>query len=53
RVWHWQKYLEATDEEKLAKLYGYYKEYGSLLNAVKYINLRNPQETVPRPIDKY
>jgi hypothetical protein len=49
----WQKYLEATDEEKLAKLYGYYKEYGSLLNAVKYINLRNPQETVPRPIDKY
>lgn len=49
----WQKYLEATDEEKLAKLYGYYKEYGSLLNGAKYIDLRNPQETVPRPIDKY
>ncbi len=49
----WQKYLEATDEEKLAKLYGYYKEHGSLSGGVKYINLRNPQETVPRPIDKY
>jgi hypothetical protein len=49
----WQKYLEATDEEKLAKLYGYYKEYGSLLNGVKYINLRNPQDKVPQPVDKY
>jgi hypothetical protein len=49
----WQRYLEATDEEKLAKLYGYYKEHGSLLNGVKYINLRDPQETVPRPVDKY
>ena len=49
----WQKYLEATDEEKLAKLYGYYKEHGSLLNGAKYINLRNPQDNVPQPIDKY
>jgi len=49
----WQRYMEATDEEKLAKLYGYYKEYGTLLNSVKTINLRNPQDHVPQPIDKY
>lgn len=49
----WQRYLEASDEEKLAKLYGYYEEYGSLLDGVKYINLRDPQVTVPQPVDKY
>jgi len=49
----WQRYLEATDEEKLAKLYGYYKECGSLLGGAKYINLRDPQGTIPQPIDKY
>ena len=49
----WQRYMEATDEEKLAKLYSYYKEYGTLLNSVKIINLRNPQDHVPQPIDKY
>jgi len=49
----WQQHLEATDEEKLAKLYGYYKEYGSLLGGAKYINLRNPQDNIPLPIDKY
>jgi len=48
----WQQFLEAKDEEKLAKLYSYYKEYGSLDNA-KYINLRDPQQTIPTPIDKY
>lgn len=49
----WQRYLEATDEEKLAKLYAYYKEYGSLSGGVKYINLRDPQDNVPQPVDKY
>ncbi len=49
----WQRYLETTDEEKLAKLYTYYKEYGSLSGGVKYINLRNPQDNVPQPVDKY
>ncbi len=49
----WQRYLEATDEDKLAKLYSYYKEYGSLLGGAKYINLRDPQETIPLPVDKY
>lgn len=49
----WKRYLEATDEQKLAKLYGYYKKYGSLQNRVKYINLSEPQGSVPLPIDKY
>jgi hypothetical protein len=49
----WHKFLEATDEEKLSKLYSYYKEYGTLLGGAKYINLRDPQNTVPLPIDKY
>jgi len=49
----WQKHLEATDEEKLAKLYSYYKEYGSLLGGAKYINLRDPQDNIPQPIDRY
>jgi hypothetical protein len=49
----WQRYLEATDEEKLAKLYGYYKEHGSLSGGVKYINLRDPRDSISQPIDKY
>ncbi len=49
----WQRYLEATDEDKLAKLYSYYKEYGSLLGGAKYINLRDPQDNIPQPVDKY
>jgi hypothetical protein len=49
----WQKHLESTDEHKLAKLYEYYKTHGSLLGGVKYINLRDPQDNIPLPIDKY
>ena len=49
----WQQYLESTDEQKLAKLYEYYKKHGSLLGGVKYINLRDPQDNIPLPIDKY
>ena len=52
-VGSWQRYLESTDQQKLAKLYSYYMEYGSLLGDVKYINLQDPQETIPQPIDKY
>jgi len=52
-VGKWQRYLESTDEDKLAKLYSYYKEYGTLLNVAKYINLRDPQDNIPLPIDKY
>lgn len=49
----WQRYLEATDEEKLARLYSYYHENGTLLNGVRYINLRDPQEKTLQPIDRY
>jgi len=52
-VGKWQHHLESTDEQKLAKLYGYYKEYGTLSGGVKYINLRDPQDKIPLPIDKY
>ncbi|MCK4888209.1 MAG: hypothetical protein KAS96_12535 [Planctomycetes bacterium] len=49
----WHRYMESPDEEKLAKLYGYYKEYGSLLHGVKFINLREPTDRISKPIDKY
>jgi len=52
-VGKWHQYLESTDEQKLGKLYGYYKEYGTLSGGVKYINLRDPQDNIPLPIDKY
>jgi hypothetical protein len=52
-VGKWQRYLESTDEQKLAKLYVYYKEYGTLSGGAKYINLRDPQDNIPLPIDKY
>jgi len=49
----WQKYLESTDEQKLAKLYGYYKEKGTLSGRVQFINLRDPRDNIPLPIDRY
>ena len=49
----WQQYLESTDEQKLAKLYEYYRKHGSLSGGVKYINLKDPQDNIPLPIDKY
>jgi len=55
-VGKWQRHLESTDEQKLAKLYGYYKKHGSLLGSVtgvKYINLCDPQDNIPLPIDKF
>jgi len=52
QVGAWHRYLEASDEEKLAKLYNHYKEYGTLMN-VKYIKLNDPQQVVPRPTDRY
>jgi hypothetical protein len=52
-VGKWQRYLESTDEQKLAKLYSYYREYGTLLNGAKYINLRDPQDNIPLPTDNY
>lgn len=52
-VGKWQRHLESTDEQKLAKLYSYYKKHGSLSGPVKYINLKDPQNNIPLPIDKY
>lgn len=52
-IGEWATRFEAKDEQKLAKLYTYYREYGSLSAGVKYINLCDPQDKVPQPIDKY
>jgi hypothetical protein len=52
-VGKWQQHLESTDEQKLAKLYSYYKENGTLSGDAKYINLCDPQDDIPLPIDKY
>lgn len=52
-IGEWAKHLEAKDEQKLAKLYTHYKQYGSLGAGGKYIILRDPQDKVPQPIDKY
>lgn len=52
-IGEWAKHLEAKDEQKLAKLYTYYKESGSLSAGIKYINLYDPQDKVPQPIDRY
>ncbi len=49
----WDKYMEARDEEKLAKLYAYYAEVGTLMGKARYIDLREPQNVLPLPIDKY
>jgi len=49
----WQRHLESTDEDKLAKLYYYYNRHGTLIGGAQYINLRDPQDKVPLPIDKY
>ena len=49
----WQRHLESTDEDKLAKLYHYYETYGSLSGRAKIINLYDPRDKVPLPIDRY
>ncbi len=48
-------YLEANDQEKLAKLYTHYRQSGALSagGRAKYIHLSNPQDKVYQPIDKY
>ena len=43
--------LEALENEKLAMLYGFYNNYGTiqLKGRRKYIDLRKPQQEIPRP----
>ena len=48
----WQRHLESPDDDKLAKLYTYYQQHGTL-SGVKYINLRDPRQTIYLPVDKY
>ena len=48
----WQRHLESPDDDKLAKLYTFYQQNQSL-SGVKYINLRDPRQTIYLPIDKY
>lgn len=43
-----QKYLEADEKEKVQKLYSFYKQHGTLVGKVKYIELRIPQKSIPR-----
>ncbi|MHC4259855.1 MAG: cell division protein FtsQ/DivIB [Planctomycetota bacterium] len=50
---NWQQHLESTDEEKIAKLYWYYEDNGTLRRGAKRINLRDPRDNIPLPIDKY
>jgi hypothetical protein len=49
----WTKHGDATDEDKLAKLLTYYRDYGSLSAGAKYINLCDPQDRLPKPMEKY
>jgi len=49
----WHRHLEVTDEQKIARLYSYFNEKKTLLGGPKVINLRDPQQTVPLPIDRY
>jgi hypothetical protein len=52
-IGEWAKHLEVKDEQKLANLYTYYMEHGSLSADVKYINVRDPTDRTYTPIDKY
>jgi len=49
----WHRHLEPKDTDKLAMLYGFYEQNGTLLDTVKCIELRQPQKTIPQPIDRY
>jgi len=53
KIGEWQRHLESTDEQKIAKLYSYYNEFGTLSGGVKFINLCDPLDDIPQPIDKY
>ncbi len=48
-----QQYMEAREDEKLAMLYHFYEENGTLTNRVKYIELRYPRKSVPQPLNSF
>jgi hypothetical protein len=44
------RYVEASEKEKVAMLYEFYTQHGTIQGKVKYIELRNPpQEAIPKP----
>lgn len=49
------RYLEATEQEKIALLYTFYKQYGTIRGIDRgvgqFIDLRNPQKMFPRPLN--
>lgn len=47
----WAQFLEASDEEKLANLYTYYQERGTVQGGVKQIKLWVPR-TIPQPAQR-
>jgi hypothetical protein len=49
----WSEHLEVTDTEKIGRLYNFYKKNGTLLGTAKYINLCDPQDYIPQPVDEY
>lgn len=49
----WQRYLEAMDKDKIANLYEYYRQHGTLLGGARYINLRYSQDGIVQPVDEY
>lgn len=53
QIGKWHRYMEASDKDKLASLYQYYKQFGTLTHGPKYINLRQPINNIPLPTDKY
>lgn len=54
-IGEWQKAMESTDAQKLAKLYAYYDQEKTLSSGqkVNFINLRDPQVKIPQPIDGF
>lgn len=53
KIGSWHRYLESTDEEKLAGLYEHYRQVSTLLGGAKYIDLRDPQSRIFLPVDRY
>lgn len=49
----WQRHAEASDQEKLGKLYRYYKQFGTLQTGVRYIDLRQPQGRIRQPGERF
>lgn len=49
----WQRNLEVSDNEKISRLFSFYKQRGSLLGGLPYITLYPPDRVVPLPSDKY